>query len=205
MMLAEVKDQGLLSGLARVVDGTRSPRPLMRAIAGLFADETEINFASQGRPAWLGLRPATLKRRGADAKILQDTGRLAASVSTQYGTDFARVGSNAVYAAIHQFGGTIDKAAFSSWGALRTDRHGNLLRQGTEGRGKNLAVFAKGSHKRVKAIRYTVAAHQIKIPARPYMPFSIDGTLQSSTHEGVLRLANDYLASLIGPRSGQRS
>lgn len=203
MIELQVKDAPWLDGLHRIAAGYRSPRPLMRAIAGLFEAETDANFDAQGRPKWLGLKPATLRRRGAGAKILQDTGRLAASVATDYGRDYARVGSNAVYAAIHQFGGTIDRAAFSSWGALRTDRHGNLLRQGSEGRAKNLAVFAKGSHKRTRAIRYTVAAHQIRIPARPYMPFDASGTLQPTTQAGVIRLGNDYLASLIGPGFGK--
>lgn len=200
MFETEVKDSGVLDALGRVVAGIRSSRPLMRAIAGLFEKETEDNFSAQGRPSWQGLAPATLKRRGGDAKILQDRGRLAASVATNYGSNFAQIGSNAVYAAIHQFGGTIDKAAFSSWGALRTDRHGQLLRQKGH---KNLAVFAKAGHKRVKSIRYTVSAHQIRIPARPYLPVDASGNLQPTAREGVLRLANEYLASLVGPRFGR--
>lgn len=197
MIEIEVNDS-LSPGLTRLIAGLRSAQPLMRMLAGSMASVTEANFAAQGRPAWLGLKPATLKRRGADARILQDSGKLAASVVTRYGKDFAQVGSNRVYAAIHQFGGTIDRAAFSSWGALRTDRNGNLLRQGTEGRNKNLAIFAKGSHKRVKSIRYTVAAHQIKIPARPYLPFTPDGQLQPEAVTAIQGDVQAYLRSLAG-------
>lgn len=105
MIDIQVKDEGLVAGLAAVAAGFRNPRPLMRAVAGLFETETERNFAAQGRPAWLGLAPRTKKRRGADAKILQDTGRLAGSITTSYDASQASVGTNVKYAAIHQFGG----------------------------------------------------------------------------------------------------
>jgi phage virion morphogenesis protein len=48
------------------------------------------------------------KKQRADAgragKILQVSGSLAASISPSYGDDFAVVGTNKVYAPIHQFG-----------------------------------------------------------------------------------------------------
>jgi len=105
MIVFEVKDEGMAVGLAQVAEGFRSPLPLMRAIAGMLETETEENFAAQGRPAWLGLSPRTLKRRGADAKILQDTGRLAGSIATRYDRTQATVGTNVRYAAIHRLGG----------------------------------------------------------------------------------------------------
>ena len=200
MFEMQVKDDGVTAMLSRVAGGLRNPRPLMRAIAGALETETEKNFANQGRPRWLGLSPRTLKRRGGGRPIiLQDTGRLASSISTDYGRDYARIGTNVVYAAIHQFGGVIDRAAHSSWGALRTDRQGNLLRQGVKGRLKNLAVFAKGSHKRVKKIRYTVAAHQINMPARPFLPADQNGQLQRDARLGILREVREYLAGLAKP------
>ena len=197
-----VKDDASAT-LARIAAGLRNARPLARAIAGTLETETERNFAAQGRPAWMGLAPATVKRRTKEGtwpgKILQVSGQLAASVASDYGSDFARIGSNKRYAAIQQLGGTIARAAFSSWGALRTDRQGNLLRQGTEGRSKNLAVFAKSSHKRVKKIRYTVAAHNITVPPRPYLPVDARGNLQPEAKTAILGEANDYLRSLVKP------
>ena len=198
MFEMQVKDDGVTAALNRIAGGLRNPRPLMRAIAGALETETEKNFANQGRPRWLGLSPRTLKRRGGGRPmILQDTGRLASSISTDYGRDYARIGTNVVYAAIHQFGGVIDRAAHSSWGALRTDRQGNLLRQGAKGQLKNLAVFAKDSHKRVKKIRYTVAAHQINMPARPFLPADQNGQLQRDARMGILREVREYLAGLV--------
>jgi hypothetical protein len=45
-----------------------------------------------------------------------------------------------------------------------------------------------------------VAAHSITIKSRPYLPADKDGNLQPTTARGIESLANDYLASLVGPR-----
>lgn len=78
---------------------------LMRGIAGDMHAAVEDNFAAQGRPRWADLKSVNISR-GAGYKILQDSGRLAASIGTSYDDTTARVGTNLVYARIHQFGGT---------------------------------------------------------------------------------------------------
>ncbi|MCL2524599.1 MAG: phage virion morphogenesis protein [Betaproteobacteria bacterium] len=92
----------------------QNPAPLMRAIGEDLKDETWQNFQAQGRPHWVPpLAPATVKARqkkgggkGATVlQILQDSGILAKSLSTDTGPDYAEIGSNVPYAAIHQFGG----------------------------------------------------------------------------------------------------
>lgn len=199
MFESEIKDEGITTWLEKVVVGTRSPRPLMRAFAGTLAAETEKNFAAQGRPAWLGLAPRTLKRRGAGARMLQDSGQLAGSISSTYGSDFARIGTNKPYGAIQHFGGTVSKSAYSSWARLRQDGKGQLLRQGAEGRKARLAVFAKAGHRRVKTVRYTVGAHTITIPARPYLPADRDGRLQEAARPALEADVQDFLRSLAPP------
>lgn len=77
--------------------------PVMRAISQELLAETEDNFAAEGRPKWTPLKNPPARRQG--GKILQDRGQLAASVTTDSGDDYAQIGSNRVYAAIHQFGG----------------------------------------------------------------------------------------------------
>nr|WP_306441232.1 phage virion morphogenesis protein [Methyloversatilis sp. XJ19-13] len=185
-----------MAGLRNVAENTRSPRPLMRAIAGTLESETEKSFAAQGRPAWLGLSPRTLKKRGAGAKILQDTGRLAGSVASRYGRDFASIGSNVAYAAIHQFGGTINRAPYSSSVRLRTDAKGKLLRQSTNSK---LAVFAKDSHRRAVSRRYTVGAYGITIPARPFLPADKDGRLQPAAARAIESDVQAWLRSITEP------
>ena len=197
-----VKDNGVLALYQRLAGGYHNTTPLMRAIAGIFEAETEANFSAEGRPHWLGLAPSTIRRRTKagtwPGKMLQvSAGGLAASIATGYNRTESRVGSNKVYAAIQQFGGKINRAAYSTKVRHRTDAQGELLRT-SHFKGKGL-VFAKDSHKRVKTRWFEVAAHSIDIPARPYLPFDVAGNMQPSTEQKVLSQATDYLRSLVSP------
>lgn len=187
MIDIEVDYRNVTAAMGRLADFERSKRPLMRAIAGILADAVEENFEQQGRPQWLGLAPATKKRRG-DGKILQDSGRLASSIVARADADSAVVGTNVRYAAIHQFGGEITRAAHSGWVRLRTDARGNLLRQG---RAARLAVFAKDSHKRARKVQYTSDGWKTKIPARPFL------ALTQVEADSIERTVSDYLANLL--------
>lgn len=84
--------------------------PAMRAIAGDMERAVEKNFASEGRPAWLGLSPGTIASRARSGtwpgKILKRTGQLAASIESRSDSTSATVGTNLAYAAIQQLGGT---------------------------------------------------------------------------------------------------
>ena len=89
-------------------------RSLMKNIAGIFASATEENFKNEGRPdKWTELSEATKKQRTKQKKwpgqILQVSGQLASSISTQYDDESAIIGSNLDYAAIHQLGGQAGK------------------------------------------------------------------------------------------------
>ncbi|MDR1063063.1 MAG: phage virion morphogenesis protein [Azoarcus sp.] len=177
--------------LATLADAT----PLMKRIAGILEAETEANFAAQGRPHWAPLATSTKKARlkrnngSSHLQILQDSGILAASISTDYSPSHAQIGSNVAYAAIHQFGGTIAHDARSQKVRLRTDAKGSLLRQGKSGRKKNLAVFAKDRHKRARETWHQVDAYTVTIPARPYLPFMgspTSATLQPEAERSIL-------------------
>ncbi|WP_179233506.1 phage virion morphogenesis protein [Burkholderia sp. AU16741] len=85
------------------------------------------------------------------------------------GADHALIGVATPYAAIHQCGGTVTHPARSTKVRLRTDAKGSLARQADH---KNLAVFARYSHKRVRESWHEVGEYNVKIPARPYLPFS---------------------------------
>ena len=85
-------------------------RPLIKNIAGVFADSTEDNFAEEGRPdKWTELSQVTKDLRKETGnwpgQILQVSGQLASSITTYYDDDSAIIGSNLKYAAIHQLGG----------------------------------------------------------------------------------------------------
>lgn len=178
MMKVDIDSGRAQATLERAAQSLEKPQQLMRIIAGILEHETEANFAAEGRPHWVPLSAATQKERlkrnrgSSLLKMLQDRGILAASVSSAYGSDFAQVGAGGAasgYAAIHQFGGEIQRAPHSSWVRLRTDRQGQLLRQGKNGK---LAVFAKDSHKQATTRKFTSEGYTIRIPARPFLPFS---------------------------------
>jgi phage virion morphogenesis protein len=143
--------------------------PLMREEAGIMAAAVEDNFAAQGRPKWKELQPATIRDRKKKGRwpgmILQRSGALAASIQSDADAHGAVVGTNKKYAAIHNFGGDIQKK--ESWGIayLRTDRKGKLLQQ----KDSYGSVFARRSHKNVRKVGYAVAAHKIHIDKREFM------------------------------------
>ncbi|MFN1149947.1 phage virion morphogenesis protein [Serratia liquefaciens] len=72
--------------------------PLMTKIAGIMMDAVDENFLQGGRPAWV-----VLKYR--DGQPLQLSGRLHASITPWSDNDSAVVGTNVIYAGIHQHGG----------------------------------------------------------------------------------------------------
>ena len=100
--------------LLELAQKSENLRPLMKNIAGIFASATEENFKNEGRAdKWTELSEATKKQRTKQKKwpgqILQVSGQLASSISTQYDDESAVIGSNLDYAAIHQLGGQAGK------------------------------------------------------------------------------------------------
>lgn len=82
----------------------------LAAIGNALKEEARLRFVEQASPygpAWKPLSPATLAnpRRGRNAQILRDTGRLMNSITYESNASSATVGTNVIYAAIHQFGG----------------------------------------------------------------------------------------------------
>lgn len=156
----------VLGGIGRFA---RRPRLAMRDMAMVLEEQTEENFAAEGRPKWKPLAESTkLKRIGgskgykkngqltarskrilAEMKILQDTGQLAASVHSQYGDDYTMIGAARPYARIHQLGGET-------------------------GRG-----------------------HATTIVARPYLPFNGD-KIQPQAEKALLKTGMDHLRRSAG-------
>lgn len=76
----------------------------MKFIAHDMLDRVEDNFATEGHGEWPGLAASTLAKRrkqGRGAKILQDTGRLAGSITADWGSDYAEAYTNVNYAIYH--------------------------------------------------------------------------------------------------------
>jgi len=111
-MKIEVDAKNALKGLNEINAKAKDLEPLMKKLAGFLGDVTEDAFQGEYDPnngqGWAGLLPATIKARQRKGhwpgKILQDDGDLASSIVTDFGSDFAQIGTNKVYAAAHQFG-----------------------------------------------------------------------------------------------------
>ena len=71
------------------------------------------------------------------------------------------IGSNVVYAPVHEFGAVIQRTVKAGAVKLRTNKRGNLLMRG------NLATFAGPKHKLFKEVKYAGGkSYTITIPAR---------------------------------------
>lgn len=110
MIEIQYDDRDVLDALQELSRRMGDMTPVMRDIAGVMADATERAVEDETDPAtglaWHPLMASTVKMRGGDAHpILQRSGQLAGSIVTAHGQDFAQVGSNKVYAGMHQFGG----------------------------------------------------------------------------------------------------
>ena len=97
------ENREVLDKILEVAKQCEDLRPLMKNIAGIFADSTEDNFAEEGRPdKWVELSEVTKNLRKEINKypgqILQVTGQLASSVNTYYDSDLVVIGSNLEYA-----------------------------------------------------------------------------------------------------------
>lgn len=109
----KIDNKKVEKALLEIAQKTSNLRPLMKNIAGIMADSTEENFKEEGRPKWKDLseKTKTVRKKTGHypGQILQVSGQLALSVTTQYDDTSAVIGSNKVYAAIHQLGGPAGK------------------------------------------------------------------------------------------------
>lgn len=156
--------------------------PALRHIGEAVKESTQQRFLSGGPApdgtAWAPLSPATLLRKRGKG-ILRESGQLMDTILWQLAGESVMVGTNKVYGAIHQFGGTIQKYAHSRQLRFRTDAKGNMLSQANLGIGPKrmrnadqMKVFASKRHKRAIAKWVSVGDHQVQIPARPFLGLS---------------------------------
>lgn len=84
----------------------RDTAPVLDDIAGHLETSTDQRF-EEGRAPGGSPWPASLRARLTGGRTLVDTARLRQSITSTTGPDWAEVGSNVRYAAIHQHGGEI--------------------------------------------------------------------------------------------------
>jgi phage gpG-like protein len=175
----EITDDGLAEGLRRAVRAAEDFTPAMAAIATLMRTEVDDRFDEERGPdaaPWLpSLRARlhggkTLQNKGVNGGLLGSLLGSATSDATS-----AVIGTNLVYAAIHQRGFR---------GKVPVPAHERTVRQAF---GKPLA----------KPVRATVKAHDraVDLPARPFLGFS------AYEQDEIPRILADHLETAFGSAS----
>lgn len=170
MIDIQIKKSEIEGAITELINKLDQPAQLMESIGTVLASTTAQNFLAQGRPKWLGLKNPGPKRK--NGMILQDTGRLRDSIVTASTGNSVTIGTNVVYAAIHQFGG-------------QTKAH--VIKP------KNKKVLAFNG-RFAKKVNHPGS----KIPARPFLPVNKDGELQPEVLAGIESVVQIYLKSLTG-------
>lgn len=162
-------ESGKITTMSETIPALFSRRLLRRLHAALGAEYqllVQEGFEAEKSPAgapWQPLAPATVRRRKSAHPILRVKGRLART-HVRASADCAVVGSNLVYAAIHQYGGEIRREG----GKIKL--HFKKFKRGPR-KGRTLLA-------RQDKADYGMAAraHVIRIPARPWL-FEADGSI----------------------------
>ena len=161
MIEIKIDDSSLKYGLGKLLKNATATRPMMASIATELSSLTEDNFADE---AWGGRKwKSSAAAKARQGRALQDSGQLAASINTKVGNDFAKIGTNKAYAAIHQFGG-------------KTSAHKIVP--------KKKKALAFGG-----IVRKSVNHPGSTIPARPFLPIDENGNLQNGAEESILDIA----------------
>lgn len=107
-VVVRVEDEGFREALTRLLQRTANLQPVFDEIGSSLLASTEDRFEAEAGPdgeAWAAHSTVTLLRRGVSAKKLRDRNHLYQSLTYSAGRLQAAVGTNRVYARIHQLGG----------------------------------------------------------------------------------------------------
>jgi phage gpG-like protein len=172
---------------------------VMGMIGEIILSSVDENFERGGRykeagsyegggSKWVDLKPGTKKARARKGKwpgkILLVKGQLVGSLHPSPFEDRVEIGSNLVYAAIHNFGGTIHRTVKAGNVRLQS-RHGKLLKGKTGG-----AIFSGSEHQHTL---HPIRDHKIgkpytiTIPARPFM------VVQDEDLTEIIRAVQEFL------------
>ena len=153
-----------ISDSALAAMGRLDPARVTAAIASAMDKENQYTIAHLSRARLSGKGPFPVEEHRLGVRTGHLRGSMRASKSVISGdTVSSSIGTNVVYAGVHEFGAVIHHPPRAGKVRLRTDARGNLLRRGPGGR---LATFAKSSHKRAVERSFTTSGHDVEFPAR---------------------------------------
>lgn len=164
-----------LAQLAGYVARARDARGLFEQIGMSLVTSTQARFergqAPDGSP-W----PPSMRAKLTGGKTLIETARLMRSVTYQANDGGVEVGTNVIYAAIHQLGGNINRPARQQTLTFKRGKDGKR-QQGFRKKGR-------GNETRTVSI----GAGIVHMPARPFLGLDDDDQRE------ILRIAEDWLA-----------
>lgn len=171
----KIKDEGVRAGIERLRLGLPlggSMQPAMEAIGRALKTGAQLRFRSATGPqgqAW----EKSFRAKHEGGQTLSLTRRLRNSITYQATGNSVAVGTNVIYAAIHQFGGTIRAKAgpFLSIPVTPAARAAGSPRNMS---GLHVAQTLKGQYILVdaKGVTQYLLRAQVTIPARPFLGVS---------------------------------
>lgn len=111
----DLTDTGAAAAIDRLRAFGEDMRPAWESVGEYLLRRTELRFENETGPngtPWVDVKPATRERK-THPKILTETQRLRGGFSYRSSAEELLFGTNIVYAAIHEFGGTVERARYS--------------------------------------------------------------------------------------------
>ncbi len=166
---------GAFAALEGYIARLDHPKPMFDAIGASLVTSTQHRFDEQHGPdgtPW----PPSMRALAEGGKTLEETLRLYQSITVEADDAGVAVGTNVVYAAIHQFGGTIAKPERTQTIYRRYDARADEL---------SPQFVKKSKSNFVQDV--SVSAHEITMPARPFLGMDTDDEAE------VVQIAEDYI------------
>jgi phage virion morphogenesis protein len=171
---------GALAELDGYERRARDPRGMYENIGAALVTSTQHRFDTSTAPDGT-IWPPSLRVIASGGQTLKLSARLMRSITYIASMTGVEIGTNVIYAAIHQFGGTIRQAARTAILHFKTNKRTGASR------------FAKPG-KADRAQKAAIGARVINMPARPYIGMDEDDP------RTVINAAESWLAGEAVPQ-----
>ncbi len=191
MFTVEVNDAQVRDMLNQLAARVSNMQPRLQAIGLDIMERTKQRFATSTGPdgqRWKPNAKSTIDAyiasggRGVKTPLIGRSGDLRRQFHVSADTHSVTIDNSMVYAAIQQFGGTIESRARSQLSYFKRNADGSV---GNRFVRKESSDFAQW---------HTRGAHQITIPARPFLPVLSNGSLYPTERTLIMETLSAYLA-----------
>lgn len=152
--------------------------PAMKVVATRLYTEVMENFEKGGVFPQPWPKSMRVIRKGGQTLVDKGILRRSFTAGRRWGADFAEIGSDVKYAAIHQYGGMFVMPS-------RTNAHRTT--------GRFMSREAAGKAKKAVRVSFT-ASRTVTMPARPMLPVDAAGNLRPETEQYVRMTIQRYVS-----------